>query len=103
MITKGTHVMRSFHTALIDIGWDAPAGQMYSSANDLAQLLKLIFRPELPYNVNTGQVYIYISMSCIYLAMHTPSNTLSIVLLRREGNYHCRQAVLMQEMASLQD
>ena len=41
---------------LIDLGWDAPAGQMYSSANDLAQLLKLIFRPEDPYNTTTGQV-----------------------------------------------
>lgn len=44
------------YTALIDIGWDAPAGQMYSSANDLAQLLKLLFKPEEPYNVEAGQV-----------------------------------------------
>jgi CubicO group peptidase (beta-lactamase class C family) len=41
---------------LIDIGWDAPAGQMYSSASDLSQLLKLIFRPEYPYNIDTEQI-----------------------------------------------
>ena len=45
----------TFPTELIDIGWDAPAGQMYSSANDLSQLLKLIFRPEYPYDIDTEQ------------------------------------------------
>eukprot|EP01112_Ceratiomyxa_fruticulosa_P014546 TRINITY_DN4175_c0_g3_i3.p1 TRINITY_DN4175_c0_g3~~TRINITY_DN4175_c0_g3_i3.p1 ORF type:complete len:340 (+),score=52.73 TRINITY_DN4175_c0_g3_i3:426-1445(+) len=29
----------------IDIGWDAPAGQLYSTANDLSQLIKLVFTP----------------------------------------------------------
>ena len=42
---------------LIDIGWDAPAGQMYSSTHDLAQLMKLIFRPEDAYNPGKGQVW----------------------------------------------
>lgn len=43
-------------TELIDIGFEAPAGQMYSTTNDLAQLMKLLFRPEKPYNFASGQV-----------------------------------------------
>ena len=41
---------------LIDIGFEAPAGQMYASTKDLAQLMKLLFRPEEPYDPDKGQV-----------------------------------------------
>lgn len=41
---------------LIDIGFEAPAGQMYASTKDLAQLMKLLFRPEEPYDPDKGQI-----------------------------------------------
>lgn len=43
--------------ALINIGWDAPAGQMYASTHDLAKLMQLIFRPKATYDLNSGQVH----------------------------------------------
>ena len=44
---------------LINIGYEAPAGQMYASSNDLARLMKMLFRPEDPYNPDKGQVQEY--------------------------------------------
>ena len=58
-ITDTVHastVLCHLPTELIDIGFEAPAGQMYSTTNDLAQLMKLLFRPEKPYNFASGQV-----------------------------------------------
>ncbi len=40
----------------INIGWDAPAGQMYASANDLSKLMSLIFRPLATFDPEKGQV-----------------------------------------------
>jgi len=41
---------------LIDIGFEAPAGQMFSTTNDLAKLMMLIFRSGDPYDPSKGQV-----------------------------------------------
>ena len=49
-------VINYFPPELIDIGFEAPAGQMYASTNDLAQLMKLLFRPDEPYDPDKGQV-----------------------------------------------
>lgn len=51
-----THTMYIPHTDLINIGWDAPAGQMYSSTNDLAQLMKLAFRTEEAFDPASQQL-----------------------------------------------
>ena len=38
------------------MGFEAPAGQMYSSVYDLAQLMMLVFRDNQTYNPSAGQV-----------------------------------------------
>lgn len=63
----------SFGAELIDIGYEAPAGQMYSSADDLSKLMMLIVNgidpvdqhnPELvthyehPNLINSGGLYV---------------------------------------------
>ena len=52
--------------ALIDIGWDAPAGQMYASTHDLAKLMQLIFRPEAAYDLKNGQVHHFENFHAAY-------------------------------------
>ncbi len=44
------------YSELINIGYEAPAGQMFSTTNDLAQLMMMLFRPELAANPDMGQV-----------------------------------------------
>ena len=41
---------------LVDIGWEAPAGQMYSSVDDLSKLLMMIFRDRFEYGGVAGQI-----------------------------------------------
>ena len=41
---------------LIDIGWEAPAGQLFSTTNDLAKFMSLIFQPEAAIDPTSGQV-----------------------------------------------
>ena len=41
---------------LINLGFEAPAGQMYSSSNDLAKLMMLIFQTEETMDPVNGQV-----------------------------------------------
>ena len=41
---------------LIDIGWEAPAGQLFSSTNDLAKFMALIFQPGATLDPKSGQV-----------------------------------------------
>jgi hypothetical protein len=45
-----------FSAEYIDIGWDGPAGNMYSSVHDLAQLMMMIFRTDVEYDPSKGQV-----------------------------------------------
>ncbi len=44
------------YSDLMNIGYEAPAGQMFSTTNDLAQLMMMLFRPELAANPDMGQV-----------------------------------------------
>lgn len=41
---------------LIDIGWESPAGSMYSSTNDLAKLISLFFRDNVAYLEQPDQI-----------------------------------------------
>ena len=41
---------------LINLGFEAPAGQMYSSSNDLAKLMMLIFQTDKTMDPANGQV-----------------------------------------------
>ena len=57
---------------LIETGWEAPAGQMYSSVADLAELMMLIFRDMDPYVPNTKQVQnIHTKPACGTNLIHT--------------------------------
>lgn len=47
---------RGTPAALVDLGFEAPAGQLYSSANDMAQVLKLLFRDKLSAHERGDQV-----------------------------------------------
>ncbi|XP_065178743.1 putative beta-lactamase-like 1 [Sycon ciliatum] len=40
----------------VDIGFEAPAGQMFSSTHDLAQLIKMVFRTSATRNPAAGQI-----------------------------------------------
>jgi len=45
-----------YYADLINIGYEAPAGQMFSTTNDLAKLMKMLFRPEAMADPDRGQV-----------------------------------------------
>lgn len=45
-----------YYADLINIGYEAPAGQMFSTTNDLAKLMKMLFRPETVVDLDRGQV-----------------------------------------------
>ena len=45
-----------FISEFISIGFEAPAGQSYSSAADLAKLMALMFSTDKPHDLKTGQV-----------------------------------------------
>jgi len=49
-----------YFTGFVDIGWESPAGQSYSSVADLAQLMLLMFRDDQPAGKN--QVIIYVAI-----------------------------------------
>lgn len=65
-IVNDNRVMDHFVTALfiiliitaeyIDMGWDGPAGNMYASTSDLAQLMMMLFRDNQTYDPSKGQV-----------------------------------------------
>ncbi len=38
------------------MGWDAPAGQTYSTVSDLAKIMMLVFKDDKPVDKSTGQV-----------------------------------------------
>lgn len=50
---------------LIDIGWDAPAGQTYSSAADLAKIMALAFSTDKSSGSSITQVWVLGSSSCL--------------------------------------
>ena len=50
----------NFCAELIDIGYEAPAGQMYSSADDLSKLMMLIMNGLDPMDQNNPQSVYYI-------------------------------------------
>eukprot|EP00731_Ephydatia_muelleri_P038870 Em0956g2a len=65
-----------FHTGLIDIGWEAPAGQLFSTTNDLAKFMALIFQPRPHLTPTSGQPeikigYIFLD-SCDECSSHGP-------------------------------
>jgi CubicO group peptidase (beta-lactamase class C family) len=41
---------------LMQIGWESPAGSMYSSTNDMAKFVSLFFRDNVPYMRGTDQI-----------------------------------------------
>ena len=43
-------------TEYIDMGWDGPAGNMYASTSDLAQLMMMLFRDNQTFDPSKGQV-----------------------------------------------
>ncbi len=47
----------------IDIGWESPAGQTYSTVSDLAKVMMLVFSNDKPANKSTGQVC-FVSYTC---------------------------------------
>ena len=49
-----THTLSN--SEFISMGWDAPAGQAYSTVADLAKLMMLVFRDDQPINT-AGQVW----------------------------------------------
>lgn len=48
-------------TDFISIGWDAPAGQTYSTVSDLGKLMMLVFSDDKPVNKSKGQVSVSVS------------------------------------------
>jgi CubicO group peptidase (beta-lactamase class C family) len=50
------NLAKGYQTDLIDLGWQAPAGQMYCSARDLAQLATLLFRQNAAEGETSNQI-----------------------------------------------
>ena len=46
------------HADFVSMGWDAPAGQTYSTVSDLAKIMMLVFGDDKPVNKSAGQVSI---------------------------------------------
>ena len=70
---QGFVLLFMYATEYIDMGWDGPAGNMYVSTSDLAQLMMMLFRDNQTYNPSTGQVTT--SLSSCHVAF--PSSSLS--------------------------
>lgn len=79
-VLNRTDACTVFHAALINIGWDAPAGQMYSSSHDLGKLMQLVFRPELAYDLGKGQVQIVVQVVIAFVF-----KTLRLEIISHDG------------------
>jgi CubicO group peptidase (beta-lactamase class C family) len=43
-------------SVFMDFGWESPAGQLYSTADDLAQLMYLLFRDNVAFGSREDQL-----------------------------------------------
>ena len=75
----------------IDVGWDGPAGNMYSSVYDLAQLMMMIFRSDAEYDPAKSQVSVFTLVPQIvhmYIHCYAPCVCAVLVSIREETCMH---------------